>query len=336
MRSTTDGRRDALMVESLSIAYGAGDPVVSDVSLTVRPGEIVGVIGESGCGKSSLGFALLGLLPGSAQIDAGSLQVGGRNMRDATEKDWNRVRGTVVSMVFQEPMSALNPVIKIGDQIAEVLLVHRLAGKQAAAARAVELLRMVQVPEPELRASQFPHELSGGMRQRVVIAMAMAADPALLVADEPTTALDVTVQAQILDLFDRMRASSGAGVLLISHDLGVIAQTCDRVAVMYAGQIVEEGVPAEVLSRPAHPYTAALVACIPTTTSQARSDLSTIRGRVQESDRAAPGCRFASRCDYMVDACKAPQGIREVAPGHTTRCGRSDEIGLRLAATVSA
>ncbi|WP_084079051.1 ABC transporter ATP-binding protein [Demequina sp. NBRC 110057] len=318
----------ALDVQHLSIRYGTGTPVVSDVTLSVAPGEIVGIIGESGCGKSSIGFALMGLLPGTAVVEADALGVGGRDMADADERDWNGVRGTTASMIFQEPMSALNPCMRIGAQIAEVLTVHSLASKKEALAKAVELLTLVQVPEPELRAQQFPHQLSGGMRQRVVIAMAMAADPTLLIADEPTTALDVTVQAQILDLLDKARRETGAGVLLISHDLGVIAQTCDRVVVMYAGQIVEEGTPSEVLARPSHPYTAALVDSIPTTHTAPRVDLPMIRGGVTDADRATAGCRFAARCAFATDGCSAPQELEAVEEGHTARCWRTHELPL--------
>ena len=324
----------ALAVEDLSISYGGGTPVVSGVDLRVAPGEILGVIGESGCGKSSIGFAVLGLLPSSARVDAERLEVGSHGMLEADERDWNQVRGRVASMVFQEPMSALNPCMRVGAQIAEVLLVHGLADKKAAHARALELLELVQVPEPALRAKQFPHQLSGGMRQRIVIAMAMAANPTLLVADEPTTALDVTVQAQILDLLDQMRRTTGTGVLLISHDLGVIAQTCDRVVVMYAGEIVEEGEPAEVLAHPSHPYTAALVASIPTTTTDPRRDLPMIAGGVRDSDRETAGCRFAARCDFATVDCATPQALREVAPDHTARCWRSEELTLTTEATA--
>lgn len=317
---------NALVIDELSIQYGTGTPVVSRVGLRVAKGEIVGIIGESGCGKSSLGFAAVGLLPEAARVTAHSLEVGGQQMLDADEREWSAVRGVKASMVFQEPMSALNPCMRIGAQIAEVLTVHGLATSKAAAAKAIELLALVQVPEPELRAKQFPHQLSGGMRQRVVIAMAMAADPSLLVADEPTTALDVTVQAQILHILDRMRRATGAGILLISHDLGVIAQTCDRVVVMYAGEIVEEGVPADVLDHPSHPYTRALVASIPTTHTPVRAPLPMISGGVTDADRQTPGCRFASRCAFAQPECHEPQQLRTVRPEHTARCWRSEEL----------
>lgn len=318
---------NALTIENLTIRYGDADPVVSDVSLHVSAGEIVGIIGESGCGKSTIATAIMGLLPGSGRIDAEHMQVGDDSLIGLAESAYASLRGRVMSMIFQEPMSALNPTMRIGDQIAEVLLVHRLANKRAAAARALELLKLVQVPEPDLRMRQYPHQLSGGMRQRVVIAMAMAATPQLLVADEPTTALDVTVQAQILDLIDEMRRATGAGVVLISHDLGVIAQTCDRVVVMYAGQIVEEGTPAEVLAQPAHPYTVALLRSIPATDRAGSADLPAIPGGISDEDRSRRGCRFQPRCAFAQESCGEPQELRPIStPLRTVRCIRSEEV----------
>ncbi|WBU36719.1 ABC transporter ATP-binding protein [Homoserinibacter sp. YIM 151385] len=322
----TDVRDDVLVVDGLTVGYGGAAPVVSDVSFRVASGEIVGVIGESGCGKSTIATAIMGLLPGSAALDATTLSVGDETLVGRSEKEYASLRGRVMSMVFQEPMSALNPTIRIGPQIAETLIVHRLMDKKAAMVRARELLELVQVPEPDLRMRQFPHQLSGGMRQRVVIAMAMAAKPRLLVADEPTTALDVTVQAQILDLIDEMRTVTGTGVVLISHDLGVIAQTCDRVLVMYAGQIVEEGTPAEVLAAPAHPYTRALLKSIPATDRPGRVELPAIPGGIADEDRARAGCRFQPRCAFATDACAAPQALRPIDPGRAVRCVRSEEV----------
>lgn len=317
----------ALTVDDLSVRYGDGDPVVSGVSLRVERGEILGVIGESGCGKSSIATAIMGLLPASADASARTLAVGEHDLLGIGERAFAALRGRVVSMVFQEPMSALNPTMRIGDQIAEVLLVHRLRDRRAAAARALELMRLVQMPEPEVRLRQFPHQLSGGMRQRVVIAMAVAAEPELIVADEPTTALDVTVQAQILEVLDRLRTTTGAGVVLISHDLGVIAQTCDRVVVMYAGQVVEEGLPAEVVTRPSHPYTRALLRSLPTVDRVGRSELPTIVGSVSDADRATTGCRFRSRCGFAQPACGEAQLLRGLdEPGRSVRCRRAEEV----------
>ncbi len=267
---------DALRVEDLSIAYGSAPPSVSGVSLRVRKGEIGGVIGESGSGKSSIALAMMGLLPDSARVTAASIDVAGSDMNDATERDWAQVRGVKASMVFQEPMSALNPCMRIGAQIAEVLQIHGKADKKQARARALEILRLVQMPDAEKRLNYYPHQLSGGQRQRVVIAIAVAAGPDLLVADEPTTALDVTVQAQILDLIKSLRDETGMGVLFISHDLGVIGQLCERVAVMYRGRVVETGSARRVLEDPRHPYTRALLESIPRPSVPVRSPLAVI------------------------------------------------------------
>jgi ABC-type dipeptide/oligopeptide/nickel transport system ATPase component len=267
---------DALRVEDLSISYGTAPPSVSGVSLRVRKGEIVGVIGESGSGKSSIALAMMGLLPDSARVTAGRMTVAGAEMQDATERDWEQVRGVKASMVFQEPMAALNPCMRIGAQIAEVLQIHGKTDKRRARARALEILQLVQMPDAEKRLGYYPHQLSGGQRQRVVIAIAVAAGPDLLVADEPTTALDVTVQAQILELIKSLRDETGMGVLFISHDLGVIGQLCERVAVMYRGRVVESGSARRVLEDPRHPYTRALLESIPRPSVPVRSPLAVI------------------------------------------------------------
>lgn len=267
---------DALRVEGLTISYGTAAPSVIDVSLRVRTGEIVGVIGESGSGKSSVALAMMGLLPDSATVTADTMSVVGSEMNDASERDWGAVRGVRASMVFQEPMSALNPCMRIGAQIAEVLLIHGVAGKKSARGKALEILQLVQMPDAEHRMTYYPHQLSGGQRQRVVIAIAIAAHPTLLVADEPTTALDVTVQAQILDLIRSLRDRTGMGVLFISHDLGVIGQLCERIAVMYRGRIVEYGSTARILENPQHPYTRALLESIPRPSVPSRSPLAVI------------------------------------------------------------
>ncbi|ROP63770.1 MULTISPECIES: ABC transporter ATP-binding protein [unclassified Curtobacterium] len=281
MKTTTrEPRGDALRIERMDIAYGDAEPVVRDVDLRVGSGEIVGVIGESGSGKSSVALASLGLLPDSASILVDRMEVAGQDVTGLDELAWCDLRGRSAGMVFQEPMTALNPCVRVGAQIAEVLRIHGLADAAAARERALELLRLVRMPDPERRLRSYPHQLSGGQRQRVVIAIAMAASPALLVADEATTALDVTVQAQILELLRALRDDTGVGVLFISHDLGVIGQLCDRIAVMYRGRVVETGPAAEVLGAPSHPYTKALLGSIPTRATPARSPLAVI-------DRAA-------------------------------------------------
>ncbi|MCW2576670.1 MAG: transporter ATP-binding protein [Modestobacter sp.] len=284
----TDTRTPALEVRDLSISYGE-TTVVQNVGFRVAPGEIVGVIGESGSGKSTVAMAAMGLLPPAARNESGQISLAGMPMTGLSEKEMCRVRGARAAMVFQEPMSALNPCMTIEAQIAEVLTIHGLSGKAAARRRALELLRLVHMPDPELKRKQFPHQLSGGQRQRVMMAMAVAASPELLVADEPTTALDVTVQAQILDLILELRQDIGLGVLFISHDLGVIAQVCDRVLVMYRGQVMEEGTPDQVLHHPQHPYTAALLASIPRASQRPRTPLTVIGGTFRVGDRLSPG-----------------------------------------------
>jgi peptide/nickel transport system ATP-binding protein len=317
----------ALDVDGLSIGYADGPDAVSDVSLEVGAGEILGIIGESGCGKSSIGLSLLGLLPGSARVRARRFTVAGHDVVGRDDRDLQSLRGRDVSMIFQEPMNALNPLMRIGDQITEILALHQRGGDKAGRrARALELLRLVQVPEPELRLRQFPHQMSGGMRQRVMIAIAMAVEPRLLVADEPTTALDVTVQAQILTLLKELRDRTGTSIVLVSHDLGVIAQTCDRVVVMYAGQVIEEGTPAEVLASPGHPYTEGLLASMPGIDRPARTELPTIVGGISAKDRARTGCRFATRCPLAGPECEAPQRLRITGPDRTVRCVRADGL----------
>lgn len=254
---------DALRVDDLSIAYGGAPPSVSGVSLRVRRGEIIGVIGESGSGKSSIALAMMGLLPDSARVTAASMEIAGAEMQGASERDWCRVRGVKASMVFQEPMSALNPCMRIGAQIAEVLRIHGKADRRQARARALEILELVQMPDAAQRLDYYPHQLSGGQRQRVVIAIAVAAGPSLLVADEPTTALDVRVQEQVLDLIEEQSRELGLGVLLITHDLGIVAGLAHRVAVMRRGRIVEDRDVDDVFAAPAHPYTRALLGSIP-------------------------------------------------------------------------
>ncbi|TWP38484.1 ABC transporter ATP-binding protein [Leekyejoonella antrihumi] len=317
-----------LVMKDLSIRYRSGQQAVSGVDLEVKPGETVGLIGESGCGKSSIALAAMNLLPTDAAVSAARFEIMGSDVQEMSEAAWETVRGRDVSIIFQEPMTALNPCMRIGKQIAEVLLLHGLVeNKREATERALAALRSVQISKPELRMNQFPYQLSGGMRQRVMIAIAMAASAPLLVADEPTTALDVTVQAEILRLLDDLRREHGLGVLLVSHDLGVVSQVCDRIVVMYAGQIVEEGTPSELLSSPRHPYTAGLVTCIPRSDGVRRSRLTTIPGRIVASDRTTVGCRFQSRCPHARAGCELPQTL-SVASGGTraVRCWVADEL----------
>jgi oligopeptide/dipeptide ABC transporter ATP-binding protein len=309
---------------------------VNDVSFRLAPAESLGLVGESGSGKTMLALALMGLLPPGARVaGAAVLQRTGpsegpsesdlaqltseSDLAQIDEKAWRAVRGREVAMVFQEPMTSLNPVMRIGAQIAEAIRAHEPAlSRDQARHRVLEALRHASVPEPEARAEQFPHQLSGGLRQRAMIAMALAAGPNLLIADEPTTALDVTVQKQILDLLDRLRRELQLGLLFITHDLGVVAQVADRVAVMYAGRIVEEGPAAEVLRAPRHPYTQGLLAASP---SLQKRKLTPIPGTVPQLTALPPGCAFEPRCAVRRKDCTAavPE-LRPASPNHAARC----------------
>jgi oligopeptide/dipeptide ABC transporter ATP-binding protein len=292
---------------------------VDGVSLQIARGETVGLVGESGSGKSVTARSIIRLVPPPGRIVSGSIVFEGRDLAHLDEGDLRHVRGARIGFVFQEPMTALNPVFTIGDQIAEALIVHGVVRGAAARARAIELLDAVRMPDPSQRAHDYPHQLSGGMRQRALIAAAIACEPSLLIADEPTTALDVTIQAEILDLLGAMRDRFGLSLLLITHDLGVVARLADRVAVMYAGRIIEEGSMRDVLAAPRHPYTRGLLASLPGTTPGSR--LQAIPGTVPDLAALPPGCAFAPRCRDRFDACDArrPDAIT-VGPGHSARC----------------
>ncbi|MFC8047363.1 dipeptide ABC transporter ATP-binding protein [Nocardia sp. NPDC057353] len=300
---------------------------VRGVDYTVSDGEVLAIVGESGSGKSVSSLAVMGLLPDQARV-AGSIRLRGRELLGLGDRELSKLRGSTVSMVFQDPLSALTPVYRVGDQIAEALLAHGKMGKAAAAKRAVELLDLVGIPEPELRAKAFPHEFSGGMRQRVVIAMAIANDPALIICDEPTTALDVTVQKQILGLLREARDITGAGVVMITHDMGIAATLADRVAVMYAGRIVETASAAELFGAPRMPYTVGLLGSIPRMDGPARKPLIPIVGAPPAMHALPPGCSFAPRCPVAVDGCTtAEPPLAEVATAHRAACIRTGEVG---------
>jgi len=295
---------------------------VNEVSLRINTGESLGLVGESGSGKTMLSLALMGLLPPGARISGeASLTKGpvSKKLLALSEREWRDVRGGAIAMVFQEPMTSLNSVMRIGAQIEEAFRAHqsRLTTKEMKR-RTMESLRLAAVPEPETRARQFPHQLSGGLRQRAMIAMALAAGPRLLIADEPTTALDVTVQKQILDLLDRLRRDLKLGLLFITHDLGVVAQVAERVAVMYAGRIIEEGPAREVLAKPRHPYTQGLLKASPTLK---RGALTPIPGTVPRLTALPPGCAFEPRCGLRRDECAAAvPALRIIASDHAARC----------------
>ena len=285
---------------------------VDGVSLSIEAGEVLAVVGESGCGKSVTAFSILGLVPNPpGRIVGGSIRFEGRELVGLPPRDMRALRGDRIGMVFQEPMTSLNPALTVGEQIGEVLVQHRGMTRRQAAARAAELLDLVRVPDPRRRVADYPHRLSGGMRQRVMIAMAIACEPRLLIADEPTTALDVTVQAQVLDLLLSIRQRFGMAILLITHDLGVVAETADRVAVMYAGRKIEEGATAALFAAPQHPYTRGLLAASPeiepgdTLVGRSRGRLAEIPGMVPALDAMPPGCRFAPRCPEVMPSCDA-------------------------------
>jgi oligopeptide/dipeptide ABC transporter ATP-binding protein len=316
-----------LEVKGLKTYFYTEDGVVravDGVSFEVYPGEVLGLVGESGCGKSVTSLSIMRLISKPGNVDAGEILLDGENLLNLPEEEMIKVRGNRISMIFQQPQTALNPVFKVGDQLAEVLNVHQDLGKEAGWNRAVQLLKMVGVPDPERRAEAYPHELSGGMAQRVMIAMALACVPELLVADEPTTALDVTIQAQILDLMRDLRREMGTSVILITHDLGVVAEMADRVAVMYAGEIVEQTDVNSLFDEPLHPYTQGLIGSIPVL-GQIKEKLDVIPGSVPNLVNLPEGCRFAPRCQarfkYGLSICtEIKPELDEIKPGHFVRC----------------
>ncbi len=294
---------------------------VDGVSFSIDAGETVALVGESGCGKSVTSMSILRLLPSPPAYFAGEIRFDGRDLLTLPEPEMRALRGNDVSMIFQEPMTSLNPVLTIGWQIGETLRLHQGLSKRDAWSRAIEMLTLVGVSDPERRVSEYPHQISGGMRQRVMIAMALACNPKLLIADEPTTALDVTIQAQILDLMRGLQRRVGAAILLITHDLGVVAEVAERVIVMYAGRKVEEAPVARLFARPAHPYTRGLLAAVPRLDAGARVRLAEIPGQVPSLLQPITGCAFAERCSLAGDPCRAiAPAMREIAPGHFVAC----------------
>ena len=316
---------EGLRIDNLTIAFDRGrKEAISDLSLQVSPGEALGLVGESGSGKSLASRAALGFLPANAKV-SGRITLGDRSLLDLTPGQLQAVRGSRIAMIFQDPMSSLNPVVRVGDAISQVIRSHETVSRGEARRRAIELMERVGIRSPAERATSYPHEFSGGMRQRIMIAMALAARPGMLLADEPTTALDVIVQAGILRLLDELRRNEGMGLLLVSHDLAVVASLCDRIAVMYAGQIVEEGRAGDVLFRPRMPYTVGLLAS--TQRSKSLRRLASIPGRPPAPGERPNHCRFADRCPLVIDACRAgPIPMFDVGEGQRARCIRTDKV----------
>ena len=325
-----------LEVDGLQTHFFTADGVVravDGVSYAVNAGETLGVVGESGCGKSVTALSILRLVadpPG--RIVDGEIRFQGKNLLALSEPEMERIRGNDISMIFQEPMTSLNPLFTVGRQISEAIALHQGLSKKDAMAQATEMLRRVHIPEPERRSHEYPHQLSGGMRQRVMIAMALSCNPKVLIADEPTTALDVTIQAQILDLMRELQDTLGAAVILITHDMGVVAENADRVVVMYAGRKVEEAEVDELFERPAHPYTMGLLSAIPTLDEAARADtrrtrLNEIKGMVPSLANLPDGCSFAPRCGYTSEKCfAAAPPLDEHRQGHWAACWHADQL----------
>ncbi len=311
-----------LLITGLRAGFGR-TPVLDGIDLEVAEGELLCIVGESGSGKSVTALSVMDLLPRAAQVTADAMMFRGRDLSVMPERERADLRGNEMAMVFQEPMTSLNPVMPLGDQITEPLIRHRGMGAREAWEVAVEMLRRVHIPAPEARFAMYPHQLSGGMRQRVMIAMALVCRPALLIADEPTTALDVTIQNQMLRLIDELRTDLGTAVLFITHNLAIVSEIADRIAVIYAGRIVEQGSRDEIFGNPQHPYTLALFAAMPRLSDRGRR-LASIEGQVPSPDSMPEGCRFAPRCPFAVARCReaAPPLVR-IAPEHVVACWRA-------------
>ncbi|WP_311775153.1 ABC transporter ATP-binding protein [Alkalihalobacillus sp. TS-13] len=319
-----------LSVEDLKVRFKTEDgivPSVNGVTFNVDKGETVAIVGESGCGKSITSLSILGLIPSPGEIHHGKIDFNGRDLRTIKKKQLRKLRGNEISMIFQEPMTSLNPVFTIGNQISETIRLHQRLDKKKALMKAVEMLERVGIPDGETVVRRFPHQLSGGMRQRVMIAMALACNPKLLIADEPTTALDVTIQAQILELIKQLKTDFDTGVILITHDLGVVAEVADRVVVMYAGEVVEEAPVVELFENPKHPYTLGLLSSVPKA-EHVVDELGTIEGSVPNPTDMPKGCKFHPRCPFATDKCRNehPQ-LEQYDPHHKKRCFYDVEKG---------
>jgi peptide/nickel transport system ATP-binding protein len=330
-------RNSLLEVSDLRVYFRTDNGVlkaVDGVSFDIAEGETLGLVGESGCGKSVTAFSILQLVPTPpAEYAGGEIRFRGENLLALDERGMRRVRGNMISMVFQEPMSSLNPILSVGSQITEAILEHQKRSKREAREIAIEMLRRVGIQSPEARFKEYPHQLSGGMKQRAMIAMALVCRPQLLIADEPTTALDVTIQAQILDLLGELQREFSMSVLLITHDLGVIAETCDRVAVMYAGKIVEYAPVIELFEQPKHPYTHGLFRSLPILTEK-REALEVIPGAVPSPLDFPTGCRFRTRCSMAQKVCSEEPPLRLIAPDHFSACHFTEEVGKMARGTA--
>lgn len=326
----TEEATAALEVDHLHVAYRRGGEIleaVRDVSFRVERGETVALVGESGSGKSTIGFALMGLLPaGIGEVTGGAVRFLGSELDVTSEQELNRVRGRKMSMVFQDPLTSLNPVLTIGKQLAELFAFHQKLGRRESWQRAVDLLHLVRIPDPQRRARQYPQQLSGGMRQRVVVAMALAQNPQMVIADEPTTALDVTVQAHVMELLEHLAERTGAGTLLITHDLGVVAAYARRVYILYAGSVMERGPIREIYERPAHPYTEGLLQSVPRVTGD-QQELRPIPGSPPNIAEPITGCPFNSRCPLATDRCQEEvPPLISVADGRDSACHYAKEV----------
>lgn len=319
-----------LQIRGLSVSFAtASGPlaVTRDVSFSIAPGERLGVVGESGCGKTVTGLSILGLLPRKSTTVSGEILFEGRDLNRLSPEPMRAIRGREIGMIFQEPMTALDPVFTIGEQISEAYRSHFPVGRAQARERAIDSLAQVGIPLPARRFDEYPHQLSGGMRQRVMIAMALICEPKLLIADEPTTALDVTVQAQITDLLLELSQNAGTALMFITHDLGVVAEVCTRMITMYAGEVVEDAPIDAALLKPRHPYTSGLLRSLPRLAKR-KSLLPSIPGRVPLPSAMPTGCRFLERCGYAQSGCKSDQPLAEIEPGRLARCSRAADIEL--------
>lgn len=320
-----NSRKELLQVRELETTFFTDDgaiPAVDHISFSLKEGEILGIVGESGCGKSVTSLSIMGLVPSPpGKITSGEILLDSKDLTKLSQKEMRKIRGQEIAMIFQEPMTSLNPLFTIGNQLTEAILIHHKSwSKKKASARAVEMMKLVGLPRAEELLKEYPHQLSGGMRQRVMIAMALVCDPKILIADEPTTALDVTIQAQILQLIKDLNVRLNTAVMLITHDLGVVAETCERVIVMYNGQIVEEGPVKVIFKNPEHPYTKGLINSVPDMRYK-KQRLFSISGNVPKPGTVKQGCRFAARCEFAFDRCSQENPeLYQTAEQHKTRC----------------